>query len=336
MSELYVDTVRETTLARMEKLRADLKAADEIVAGKACVYATGSFGRLEAGEHSDLDVFIVVEEREVEPNRFKPALDGIDEIRLKHHLIQLVEKNGIAKFDAGGKFLASHSVASFTEWLGSNEDDYRNTLTARMLMLLESKCLVGQHTYDLAVKEVTKKYFRDFDGHESDFVPAFLLNDVLRMWRTFCVNYEFSRKGESREKIKNLKLKFSRMITCYSAVIFLLSIYAKNRTVTPADIVVMVSCSPTERIESIATEQFWGTERVPEQLVALTKTALSLYSDFLSLTHQPLKKAVQLYTSDEVAWRAKSYDFGAGIADMIDLLGQTSDHAAKLRRLIIT
>lgn len=57
MSEL--SERRSATADRIRQLQAELEAAEEIAAGKACVYMTGSFGRGEASPHSDLDLFIV-------------------------------------------------------------------------------------------------------------------------------------------------------------------------------------------------------------------------------------------------------------------------------------
>ena len=56
MGEL--DNRREQTERRIIELRAELKDAERLAAGNACVYATGSFGRGEASDFSDLDLFI--------------------------------------------------------------------------------------------------------------------------------------------------------------------------------------------------------------------------------------------------------------------------------------
>jgi hypothetical protein len=58
----------------------------------------------------------------------------------------------------------------------------------------------------------------------SSVVPAFLANDILRIWRTFCVNYEARTETEPAEKkakrkLKNYKLEHSRLLTCYSALL---------------------------------------------------------------------------------------------------------------------
>ena len=194
LTDKYIEFAREGTLRRLEELRIKLADAESLISGKACVYATGSFGRLEAGPHSDLDLFIVVDEtKNVEGVKVR-QLDGIEEIRLKYKLIMAGKKCQIADFDGGGKYLESHTIEAFVKDLGTREEDYNNTLTGRLLLLLESRPLLGEDLYGHLLNNVIDAYFGDFEGNERNFLPAFLTNDILRMWRTFCVNYEQSRK----------------------------------------------------------------------------------------------------------------------------------------------
>ena len=44
-------------------------------------------------------------------------------------------------------------------------------------------------------------------------------------------------------KTKNYKLKFSRLLTCYSALLYLLFTFGKSGTVRPEDVVDMVGLS---------------------------------------------------------------------------------------------
>jgi UTP:GlnB (protein PII) uridylyltransferase len=60
VNESYLASTRQASEERFTKLKSDLEEAESLIAGKACVYATGSFGRFEAGPTSDLDLFIVV------------------------------------------------------------------------------------------------------------------------------------------------------------------------------------------------------------------------------------------------------------------------------------
>lgn len=334
MSSPYLTSAREKANARLLNIISDLTAADAAFGQKACVYATGSFGRLDAGPESDLDLFIVVDtDAETSGNAL---LNDVDEIKLKYELIISAEKNGVAKFDGGGRFLTSHKIGSFTEWLGSSEDDYRNTLTGRMLMLLESKPLIGIAIYNKTIDLFISKYFRDYEGHEENFVPAFLFNDIIRMWRTFCVNYEFYRKvGDSRDKIKNLKLKFSRMLTCYSGILYLMAVYARDGRVRPEDVKGMIAISPIERLQALAKPEFGFDSDVSASLQKLVESALEHYSGFLELTHKGVRKSVKIYNEDDSTWRDKSYAFGACLSVIIDLLGGVSPGADRLRRLIL-
>jgi hypothetical protein len=334
MSNLYLVSARRSAQLRLQQITNDLADANDAFGQRACVYATGSFGRLEAGLKSDLDLFIVVE-TDADASG-KPLLNAVDEIKLKGELIRVAEKNRVAKFDGGGRFLTSHTIDSFTRWLGSNEDDFRNTLTGRMLMLLESKPLIGGTTYHKTINLVIDKYFRDYSGHESEFVPSFLFNDIIRMWRTFCVNYEFHRKdGDSRNKIKNLKLKFSRMLTCYSGIVYLMAVYARDNRVQPDDVRTMIAISPTERLEAITAADFGFTGSITAELQEAVDNALKGYSEFLKITHHGSSKAVRIYNADETMWRQKSYAFGSYLSTMIDRLGEVSPKADGLRRLIL-
>jgi hypothetical protein len=123
---------------------------------------------------------------------------------------------------------------------------------------LESYPLVEEAVHAEVINDVIAAYWRDYEERSDQFVPAFLANDILRLWRTFCVNYEVRTerrpdKKKWKRKTKNYKLKFSRLLTCYSALLYLLSIFQSNGTVHPADVINMVGLSPTQRLEAIYT-----------------------------------------------------------------------------------
>ncbi|MFN7398289.1 MAG: nucleotidyltransferase domain-containing protein [Sandaracinobacter sp.] len=334
MSHELLGHVRAQSQERLAKVQSDLSETDKVFADKACVYATGSFGRLEAGSLSDLDLFIVVDvvERDREIQR---AIDQVSEIKLKYSLISVAESNELPRFDGGGKFLKTHRIDSYVEHMGSQSDDSENTLTGRLLLLLESKCLLGSTVYKKTILQVTQKYFKDFENHPGDFVPAYLMNDILRMWRTFCVNYEFNRKdGDSRQKIKNLRLKFSRMLTCYSGIIYLLAVSARSQTVSPEDVFEMIALTPTERLMKIADWRLFPEEETNELLHRHIDSALSKYAEFLELAHLPIKESVKRYDKDSSGWRDKSYEFGRSLFDVIGTLGTMNEHANRVHRLV--
>ncbi len=73
-----LETRRSDAKSRFERLQKRLTAAEDIAAEKACVYATGSYGRGEASEYSDLALFIVGRRSSSQPD-----LSHLDQICLK-------------------------------------------------------------------------------------------------------------------------------------------------------------------------------------------------------------------------------------------------------------
>src|SRR5260370_4843090 len=182
-----LDARRSETTRRLMTMRGKLGEAEGIAKDRACVYVTGSFGRGEATLHSDLDLFIAG--RTVDPvpgqSERRAALSRLNEICIKAELIEATRAMGIQEFSGDGQYLDHYTVEQLVKTLGHPDDDARNTFTARLLLLLESKPLFGDNVYWEAIDQVIAAYWSDFEGHSRDFVPAFLANDILRVCRSF-------------------------------------------------------------------------------------------------------------------------------------------------------
>lgn len=216
-----------------------------------CVYATGSLARREASENSDLDAFFLL----TKTGEQKP-LGRIRDVKILNAVLDAAEEGGFPDFSNDGeflKFLYSHDVV---DSIGSREDDYKIAFTARMLLLLESTHIYGEDNYQLFLNSVIDKYFTDFHKHTSDFRPIFLLNDVLRFWRTLCINYEHGRHWRGMgdpEKIAkghldNLKLKFSRLNICYS---FICHLMVQGGALSQDSVKNTVALTPLKRLQDI-------------------------------------------------------------------------------------
>lgn len=321
---------RVLTRDRIHQLNVRLAGAQEIVGSTACVYATGSTGRGEASEHSDLDAFILA----ADPSQSGAgsSLTKLDEIRLKARLIEANRQAGIPDFDGDGRYLVRYSPKELVTSIGKPEDDSSNTFTARLLLLLESAPLVGDEFYREAKDDVLSAYFRDFPDHSANFAPAYLSNDILRLWRTFCVNYEArttsaTDEKKAKRKYKNYKLKFSRMLTCYSAILQLLCIYNENQTVTVEDGKLTINKSPTERLEWLVWRDI-----SPEAKKAVL-ILLELYDEFLALTVRPESDMVADFMDTTVS--AKYFkagdEFGKAMFTAVNTIGAGS----RFHRLIV-
>jgi predicted nucleotidyltransferase len=171
------------------------------------VFVAGSMGRSEMGTRSDIDLFVIS----------RRNCDDAEKAQLIEALDSLNAKLGYPPF-SNRRFLKVYQLDDLLQKTGSPQDDNENCFTVRMLLLLESRVLANKDTYSLIVEEVLEQYFRDERGKMS-YRPLFLLNDVLRYWRTLCLNYEELRHDRARPWWKkNINLKFSRMLTVFATV----------------------------------------------------------------------------------------------------------------------
>lgn len=333
MGESYLSQVKGSSSERLEALRSELTVAREIIGEDGTVFATGSFGRLEAGPDSDLDVFVVSRNKD---GGEEAVLSLIRQIRLKSELIVAAQKVRMAEFDSGGKFLETHFFDELVSEVGSPADDYKNTFTGRMLLILESRPLLGDEVYGDLKKQAINSYFADFVGNETEFVPYFLINDLLRMWRTFCVNYEhFSKKKPTSDwRIKNLKLKYIRMLTCFSAVIYLSAIYRMSGTVTPPDVEAMSLLSPVERLQEFSSDGKFSSLGETDAIAEKANEAVADYGEFLEFV-QEKKEAIKTLKRDDEDWRGKSHEFGGKIAELIRLVNGGDGFNNRLFRSIL-
>lgn len=322
-----LDRRRLETAKRIEALRRELVRAEQLCGDTACVYMTGSFGRGEASSHSDLDVFIVgLGTHET------PALSRLNQILVKADLIEANKKLGLPEFSADGEYLTHHTVGELLGTLGKPEDDANNTFTARLLLLLESTPLVGESAYRRIVDDVIASYWRDYQDNKNNFVPAFLANDILRMWRTFCVNYEARTQSVPAEKrakrsVKNYKLKHSRLLTCYSGLLYLLAVFSKSGTVSPTDAASMIALSPTERLEWMLSQ--------PE-LKEASQTIRQLiegYERFLAKTEVSEGELVARFLDKETkkSYSASAFEFGDLVFAVFNAIGRGS----RFHRLLV-
>src|SRR3989442_1261614 len=91
---------------RLARLTTELSALDSLRDVKnLCVYATGSFGRLEASKHSDLDLFFV------QTGDVGHAVTRIKKTLLDADIIRAVRDLGYPEFSGDGIFLEVHQLA---------------------------------------------------------------------------------------------------------------------------------------------------------------------------------------------------------------------------------
>jgi predicted nucleotidyltransferase len=174
----------EFSQKRLNELEESLKEISELESiDNLTIFSAGSFARLEGGEYSDIDIFFLTST----PRKgFKNP--NTTRIRLFGKVIEIVvDKLGFPKFSNDGEYLKVLHTDDMIIKLGGQHDDYENHFTTRMLLLLESKLLYGREIYDDAIQNIVNTYFRDYAKHREDFKCVFLINDIIRFWKTLCL-----------------------------------------------------------------------------------------------------------------------------------------------------
>ena len=165
----------------------------------AAIVLFGSWGRGELTEHSDDDWLLLVD------GALRDAVHGPVVETLRELLGAEDRKPGTQ-----GVFGAAASAPVLANRIGLDEDTNRS-LTRRMLLLLESVPVAGDAAYARCWERVLDTYL---DDATKDFrPPRFLLNDLVRYWRTICVDF-VGKQREDEEKwgLRNAKLRTGRKV----------------------------------------------------------------------------------------------------------------------------
>lgn len=175
--------------------------ADEKLSRDMSIVVFGSWARDELTEGSDDDWAVLVAR---EFNAYEPEVVQAMTLSQEHL------GAGTRKPGAQDVFGVPFDVGGLVQHIGLDADSNRN-LTRRMLLLLESRELRGT-IHAACWRDVLDRYLRF--GVKNNRPPRFLLNDLVRYWRTICVDFEGKVKDTGGDDPKwvtpNAKLRTSR------------------------------------------------------------------------------------------------------------------------------
>lgn len=250
MNTEIIANAKEKSLIILDELRKKMHQTFPLECGQyqnICVYACGSLGRLEMTENSDLDLFFI----SLHDSKIDPMGQNLNKYIFFSKLYEINRAMGFPDPSKGGEYWSIINKMDFLD-IGSRKEDFNNSFTARLLFMLESKPLYNERIYNQLLDETVSKYFVDYQEHQEEFYPLFLMNDILRYWYTLTLNYEYRRDDKdsiNKRNWKRLKLKYARLITCFS---MLACLYHKN--VTPDYVTECIKMTPPERMDKLALE----------------------------------------------------------------------------------
>ena len=168
----------------------------------------GSLARSEVTAGSDLDWTLLID-----------GQSDTQHLRVTKAIKALVEQDNKPPGPTAlfGTMAFSHELVHL---IGGEADSNRNT-TRRILLLLESRGMVDDdRVRDRVVRNILKRYLQEDLGYHAfhDWkrrVPRFLLNDIVRFWRTMTVDYATKRRDRDGKgwALRNFKLRLSRKMT---------------------------------------------------------------------------------------------------------------------------
>lgn len=247
------DSCKQNANDTILKMRAVAKETfenrDDIIIG-----VNGSVARRESTIGSDVDHFFL--------STTKAAIDILkDEEAFRLEL----EKQGLKMPSSGGVFEGALPKDQLLAPIGGDQD-INKTLTRRMLFLLEGEWVFNQEAFEKLRSDLISAYVSD--TLDDDKLALYLLNDIIRYWRTICVDFEYKTSdGTKPRAIRLAKLRVSRMLLCFAGF------------VAVAEAVDMTAKQKRDRLVSLFSLQ--AIDRLEDLLGAKFSEAKKFYGDFL-------------------------------------------------------
>lgn len=167
----------------------------------------GSVARRECTSGSDVDLFFLYNGKIKISDARKAQADYRDGLL----------KAGLEMPAVGGVFENPLEITDLLNTIGG-EKDTNEFITRRMLFLLEGEWTFNQALFGQTRTRLIERYVAgDLGKHK---LCLFLLNDVIRYWRTICVDFEHKTATADKPRaIRLIKLRFSRMLLYLGGVV---------------------------------------------------------------------------------------------------------------------
>jgi len=209
-------TAREASLKRREEL--DVLLSSEIgkyTSEDTSLVVFGSLARGESTSKSDLDWTYLID-----------GEANSDHLKISQQIQRLFRSEGYEEPGPTGTFGNMAFSHDIIHQIGGQHDTNKNT-TQRILLLLES-CAIGKRTeaYERVIRGVINRYLEE-DVHPLTHdskryrVPRFLLNDIVRFWRTMAVYFASKQRDRAGAGwgLRNAKLRMSRKLIFASGLL---------------------------------------------------------------------------------------------------------------------
>jgi len=305
---------------KISQLRSKL---DGVPAAGEMVVLCGSFAREEASDESDADWFAITSQpKPANKEDFdERSIPWLKEVREGIQSIVKVEPSpdgAFAEFEHRNAMLLN---------IGGDADSNAK-ITRRMLFLLEGCALTDAVEFKAFRREILNRYINEnISDHQ---LALFLLNDIIRYYRTMTVDYEFKTGEGTNPKpwgLRNIKLVFSRKLL-YASGLFSVAQTANRTPEEKIDRLELLFDLPVlDRMEEICGR-------------SETKNMRLRYNHFLeriedASSRESLKKIKREDRNGDKLFRELKNDGHHFTRDLLKLYDQTFDSTHPIRRAVI-
>jgi hypothetical protein len=243
----------------------------------------GSIARQEATAESDCDYFIL--QNGCTPDISRKILSIAHKVRTDL---------GFAPPGRQAVFGDIVIAANLYERIGLESDTNQN-LTHRMLLLTESTSVFSTSTYDNVIDKILGRYCADYQPplrkeKSSAKVPRYLVNDLVRFWRTMAVDFGAKRwrSTEGNDSyLRLIKLRTTRKILFAGPFCSLLLVPERIKLAEelPAYLRACLKKPPLAQLASIASDQSLAP-RLSESSKKALKDLLEAYDNLIGLFNE--------------------------------------------------
>ncbi|WP_354674857.1 nucleotidyltransferase domain-containing protein [Cupriavidus alkaliphilus] len=250
----YIQEARQFSTKQLRSFR---EIFAESVAPNYSILVVGSLARLEASEESDVDYYCFGDD--------EAAVAEAGRVLIERQAdIARINPNAPSSTGAFGK--EGETLEALVSNIGG-DDDLNSKITRRILSLLEGAYIASEDAFKRYRAALLDRYVPS--GISDAQLCRFLLNDIIRYYRTICVDFEFKTTENKKPwGIRYVKLRFSRKLLYFSGLLAVAETAGKPRHDKIERLEELFAMPPIERVQSIC-----GTAR--------TELALKLYEEFL-------------------------------------------------------
>ena len=257
---------RAWTLRRVDEIRYELAGLEKQAPALRCIVLSGSLARLDACPQSDADLIVVLGD--------KTPLDSDEARDVARAAGDRLESLGLRRPQSSGVFVSPTSRRQLCDGPRGIVDEAVDVFGKRIQLLLEARAVLGSTACTQLQRDILLRYVDHPFAQRPGQRWNYLTDDLIRYWRS----YRVWRHWDITETnggwfVRNLKLRYSRLLTFASLLLACVTDIGDRRTVEA--LLALIPLTPLERIRR-CEQQLGGHE---------FDTVCRLYEGFLQVAN---------------------------------------------------